>query len=470
MKARGVAAAAALLLSACVGTADAQVVDPAPPPAPALLVGGPGEQTEVSLDGTLLAYRDENTIRWLDLATNATGAASVHPDRLPRVPDVSGSRIGYREVDATFQHGRAMLYDVALGGLPADVTPHPAGVSRNVPRIGGDTAAWQEVPLPGENAEYEIKVADLATGVVTALTDDALFDAGAEVSPDGSVVVWRKCDISSLQECDVWEAVRDPAGLWVSRQVTSGPRREGNPVTDGRHVAYLTVASGGTDREIAVQPVGGGPERVLALPGHQISPRIDEGLVTFLSEDADPDSPLMEATVWDLPTDTLRTVVAPGLTSNDWTATQVNPSGAVRLVFSRTVTEADGDDLYTVAFQRPAAGPVLTAAVRGPVNADGSSTFNARRGTVPVRFELSRDGTPSCELPPARIRVTRLGATTEQVDESVYSSPADSGGGFRVADCLYAYNLAASNLGAGRYRVEVLIDGTAAGAAEFSLR
>jgi hypothetical protein len=47
---------------------------------------------------------------------------------------------------------------------------------------------------------------------------------------------------------------------------------------------------------------------------------------------------------------------------------------------------------------------------------------------------------------------------------------ADNGASFRVSDCQYIYNLAASSLGAGRYRVEIAIDGRIVGQAEFSLR
>lgn len=113
----------------------------------------------------------------------------------------------------------------------------------------------------------------------------------------------------------------------------------------------------------------------------------------------------------------------------------------------------------------------FAAQVQPPVNADGSSTFNAKRGVVPLKFTLSEDGSPTCDLPPATLRLTRTGGTSPgPIDESVYSSPADSGSDFRVADCEYHYNLNAKALGAGSYLAEILIDGSVVGEASFELK
>ena len=85
--------------------------------------------------------------------------------------------------------------------------------------------------------------------------------------------------------------------------------------------------------------------------------------------------------------------------------------------------------------------------------------FNSKRGVIPIRFTLTVSGTPACQLPLATIRVTRTAsATTGLLAESVYVEAADSGSNFRIADCQYLYNLAASSLGAGHYRAEILVD------------
>ncbi|HEY6385579.1 MAG TPA: VCBS repeat-containing protein, partial [Candidatus Acidoferrum sp.] len=46
-----------------------------------------------------------------------------------------------------------------------------------------------------------------------------------------------------------------------------------------------------------------------------------------------------------------------------------------------------------------------TAQIQQPINADGSSVFNGKRGVVPVKFTLAAEGVPICTLPPANIVV-----------------------------------------------------------------
>jgi hypothetical protein len=88
-----------------------------------------------------------------------------------------------------------------------------------------------------------------------------------------------------------------------------------------------------------------------------------------------------------------------------------------------------------------------------------------------VKFTLTQGGVATCDLPPATIAVTRTaGGTTGQIDESIYSGAADSGSNFRIASCQYVYNLSASALGIGTYRVDILIDGQVVGSATFQLK
>lgn len=192
------------------------------------------------------------------------------------------------------------------------------------------------------------------------------------------------------------------------------------------------------------------------------------------------------------------TVPAPGVLANDCGATGATVSaapthGSVTIgtdggftyqppagyagtdAFQYTATPAGGTaSQATVTITvRPVTPPAatLTAQVAQPINADGSSTFSVKRGVVPVKFTLSSDGTPTCDLPDATLRLTRLGATDPGViDESTYLSPADTGSAFRVADCQYVYNLSVRALTPGSYRAEILIAGNAVGSATFQLR
>ena len=75
-----------------------------------------------------------------------------------------------------------------------------------------------------------------------------------------------------------------------------------------------------------------------------------------------------------------------------------------------------------------------------------------------MKFTLTQGGVATCNLPPATIAVTRTsGQTTGAIDESVYSGAADTGSNFRIDSCQYIYNLSASALGVGTYRVDIKI-------------
>jgi hypothetical protein len=85
-----------------------------------------------------------------------------------------------------------------------------------------------------------------------------------------------------------------------------------------------------------------------------------------------------------------------------------------------------------------------------------------------VKFTLTQDGVATCALPAATIALTRTaGGTTGAIDESVYTGSADNGSNFRIDSCQYVYNLSASALGVGTYRVDIKIDGQVVGSGIF---
>ena len=88
-----------------------------------------------------------------------------------------------------------------------------------------------------------------------------------------------------------------------------------------------------------------------------------------------------------------------------------------------------------------------------------------------MKFTLTENGAPTCALPPATIAVTRTGGgVIGEVNESVYTMPADSGSNFRIDSCQYIYNLNSSALGVGIYRVDIRINGQVVGSATFELK
>ncbi len=113
----------------------------------------------------------------------------------------------------------------------------------------------------------------------------------------------------------------------------------------------------------------------------------------------------------------------------------------------------------------------FAASVQQPINSDGSSVFSAKKGVVPVKFTLAKNGSATCNLPPATIAVTRTaGGVPGVIDESVYTMSADSGSNFRVSSCQYVYNLSAAAMGPGTYEVDIFIAGSKVGSATFKLK
>jgi hypothetical protein len=111
--------------------------------------------------------------------------------------------------------------------------------------------------------------------------------------------------------------------------------------------------------------------------------------------------------------------------------------------------------------------------VQQPINSDGTSVFSAKRGVVPVKSTLTQYGRPTCSLVPATISITRTaGGTIGAIDENSFNMAADSGSNFRIdpTACQYVYNLAASSLGIGTYRVDISINGIMVGHAVFALK
>jgi len=122
------------------------------------------------------------------------------------------------------------------------------------------------------------------------------------------------------------------------------------------------------------------------------------------------------------------------------------------------------------AFEVQIVIPSYAGQVQAPINSDGTSTFNVRRGVVPVKFNLTLGGVATCELPPATIAVTRTaGGVIGEINESDYSGNADTGANFRIDSCQYLYNLNSRALGVGTYRVDILIGGQVVGNASFGL-
>jgi hypothetical protein len=165
--------------------------------------------------------------------------------------------------------------------------------------------------------------------------------------------------------------------------------------------------------------------------------------------------------------------------TNVWTADTSLPSvsewpgaaGQTNVLYVVGGTLPNGSGGRTDSTSILALKPTYIATIEPPIDANGSSVFNAKRGVVPVKFTLAADGLATCQLPGATISVTRTaGGTLGVVNESDYLLPSDSGSNFRIDTCHYVYNVTSGSLGTGTYVVAINIDGAAVGTGTFSLK
>jgi hypothetical protein len=424
-----------------------------------------GDQTDPHVSGDWVVYTDfsagssSGRIHHHNLVTGFD-AMIPNVDGTDSLSDISGTTVVYIHFGA----GKHAVYsfDIAAGGDPVELDPQPAS-NRRTAAVGGRTVAWQDFGFSTVSSP-EIVVYDLDTHGLIRLTDDGLYDRDPAVSADGNTVTWSKCT-SVAGGCQVWAAVRTGT-TWTAAALTNSADQSTLPDTNGNTVVYgrdLPLE----ENDIFWQPVGGGPEGQLTLPSIQENANISGHVVVFDRYDPTASTPNFDIYAYDLTTDRLYRLTE---TREDESLSDLwaVPNGTVNAVWNRH--EATGDDnVYAETFTLPAT-TTRAATAQQPINADGSSTFTAKRGVVPVKFTLTDNGTPTCDLPPATITVTRVGASSSQtLDENTYSSAADSGASFRISSCQYVYNLAAHHIGPGSYRIGIVVDGQQIGSAGFAL-
>lgn len=302
---------------------------------------GPGNQTNPRVNCNVVSYtfddlEGSSTIHYFDLVT---GIDSIAPgNTLDRLSEINGSHLAFTEIDANGDH--IVVYDTVTHTIA--VVP---GFHRFFPRIGGNTLAFWQGYYASPQTAQEIGVYDLTTGAVTMLTNDALPDQFPAVSPSGDVVVWKKCEADGTS-CHVYSAVRSSTGVFTTQALTGGTGSEDFPQTDGNIVSYISNRSG--DDDIYYQPVGGGTETHISIPGVQREPTISGNLLAFESNQTGE----YEVFVYDMNSGTLYQVT----TSTSWgyvkTLNHLSVcNGTGRVVYATPGLGAF--DVYAFTFQPP---------------------------------------------------------------------------------------------------------------------
>ncbi|HSP79653.1 MAG TPA: hypothetical protein VLQ93_14040, partial [Myxococcaceae bacterium] len=307
---------------------------------------GPGHQTDPHVSGSRVAYthQDEagSQIRYHEMLTGEDWGIP-NDGGYDFVADISGDTVVFTRISGPTAVYR---YDVSQRGQPELPAPRPV-LDRRSATVGERTVVWQDFGYTSKLAP-EVVIYGLDTGVLTRLSEDALLDRTASVSPDGTTTAWAKCALDGTA-CDIWHAWEVEGGYEVSR-LTGAGGEESQPDTNGEVVVYVTrqLLDGAYEWDIAWQPVGGGPVQRLALPGVDANPNVSGSLIAFERRSSDGDS--FDIVLYDLRTQTFYRLTE---TPENETLSDISVSedGLVRVVWS--VMEKDDLNVYAYTFRIP---------------------------------------------------------------------------------------------------------------------
>jgi hypothetical protein len=239
----------------------------------------PGDQILPRVSCDLVSYtfddfQGSSTIHSHDLLT---GTDSVIPgNAVDLLSDISGSRVAYTEV--TFDGNTVRIFDTN-----SQVTTIVPGLGRSNPSIGGNLVAFEDRVHPHLNIrQSEILTYDLSTGAFVPLTKDTFTNMFPNVSPNGDAVVWEKCIIHGVG-CDIYAAIQEVPGLFTTTiALTLGGGNDRLPSTNGHVAVYVSDRTG--ENDIYYQPLAGGNEVHLEIPGDQRWARISGDFISFESQ------------------------------------------------------------------------------------------------------------------------------------------------------------------------------------------
>lgn len=391
------------------------------------LNNGAGGQSDPRLSSHWASYTDGNDIRFqnLDLGFDSDRlvprASNVYDSR----SDISGNTIAFTRMTLDSQgiHSQG-IYEVPIDpsgnpGTPVEVSPLTSALPlRTYVAIGGDTIAYEDRTYGGSTVtppEISLSSASDPAAPAYRLTDDTLTDELPSVSPDGDVVVWRKC--ADAYTCDVWRVERT-AGAWdAPEQVTGAAGNEWSPDTNGPVTVYSSSAGSDVNIRWSVKDASDTyAEYVLVLPGIQENPAIAGHFIVFESRAAP--GTMIDLWLYDLETNLLYQLTDTPA-SESLTDVATGPGGLVRVAWWEVGNSTDAYVLSVVLSAEDTTPPVITPTVTGTIGANGWYTGNVSLSWSVADSESAVSSSSGCEA---------VSITQDQVATN-YTCNATSAGG-----------------------------------------
>lgn len=303
----------------------------------------PGDQFDPQVDCDLVSYTSADTelgkleARYFDFVTNTDQA--IPGNGSDSLTTVSGGRIAFTE--GTLSGSQVVVFDTATQSRSA-----LPGVGLRRPAIGGDVVVYEKRLKADRPQESDIAVYDFNLQFDVRLTFDGLLNRSPSVSATGNAWVWEKCQPDGTG-CDIYSTIRTAPGIFVSYWLT-GAGEDRNPDTNGQIAVYTSNKNG--DNDVYFQPIEGGDETQLAMPGNQRSPHISNNLISFESEVPSAGGTEYDVFIYDINSRNLYR--ATNTTVNENLSDLSVCNGVGRLVFGAPAAD---NDLHALTFQLPSA-------------------------------------------------------------------------------------------------------------------
>jgi len=354
--------------------------------APVLIDTSPGNQTDPHVSGDIAAYSDQggefSVIRYWDFLTMAPGSIATPLGSADQLSDVNGTRIAFAR--QTGLSRSCQVFDVVTE-TTVQIGPDDSGAFATA--LGSDTVAF----VGGD----DIKVGRISnpTGALTNLSSSAASDSSPAVSPSGNAVVWQACSGGS---CSILKSTFNGSTWSSSVVVANAPAANTSPDTDGVSIVYDSDRAGSVDgSDIYVQPLAGGADTQLSLPGAQRNPSIANGIVAF--ESTAVGAPSADLFIYEVSTNRLFQLTdTPSLDErlNDVT---VLPDGSIRVVWAARPDGTPDHDILAQTFTLPAVLPLpdpdpydFTGFLE-PVDNLPMLNIATAGSAIPVKFSLGGD-------------------------------------------------------------------------------
>jgi hypothetical protein len=328
------------------------------------------DEYDPHVSGDIVSYTASDKVRYYDFFSGDDAQVPSPLGDTDLLSDVSNGRIVFTRVETSGQLP-VMQFDIPTAAA-TKVYPRPTEQQFGA-AIGSSTVAFVDL---NASPQGELVVGTVG-GPLTQVTADTRTDQSPSIAPLGNLVVYESCGAT----CDIRQAAWNGSS-WAIGTITTTPEEEHNPDTDGTLIVYDAIRSGESD--IAWQPVGGGAEQRLELPGEQRNPSIRDGVISF--ESIAVGNSTADLFLYQIATNRLfRVTTTPADESlND---IDVLSDGRIRLVWS------SGDigqrDVYGATVELPPAGPTYHfGGFQQPVDARPTLNQMKAGGAVPVKFSL----------------------------------------------------------------------------------